>query len=101
MQSAAIEATYRHFALLNKLNADAIIELQEKHGVKIQRTPDDILGKILVAWDEIAKEEEAKNPFFKKVYASQRAYAAKVVPARRFVQPNYDIGANHYWPEKK
>jgi TRAP-type mannitol/chloroaromatic compound transport system substrate-binding protein len=101
IESAAYEGTYRHFALLNKLNADAIEELTTKHGVKIERTPDDILKKILVAWDEIAAAESAKNPFFKKVYDSQRAYAGKVVPARRSVQPNYDIGANHYWPEKK
>jgi TRAP-type mannitol/chloroaromatic compound transport system substrate-binding protein len=72
-----------------------------KHGVKVHRTPDDILKKVLEAWDEIAAEESAKNPFFKKVYENQRAYAAKVVPTRRSVQPNYDIGANHYWPEKK
>ena len=70
--------------LANKLNAEALGELREKHGVKIERTPDDILNKILEAWDQIAKEEEAKNPFFKKVYDSQRAYASKVVPARRF-----------------
>ncbi|HEX4894316.1 MAG TPA: TRAP transporter substrate-binding protein [Hyphomicrobiaceae bacterium] len=101
IESAAYEGTYRHFALLNKLNADAIEELTTKHAVKIERTPDDILKKILVAWDEIAAAESAKNPFFKKVYDSQRAYAGKVVPARRSVQPNYDIGANHYWPEKK
>ena len=100
VESAAYEATYRHFALLNKLNADAIEELTTKHGVKIQRTPDDILSKVLITWDEIAAAESAKNPFFKKVYDSQRAYASKVVPARRSVQPNYDVGANHYWPAK-
>jgi TRAP-type mannitol/chloroaromatic compound transport system substrate-binding protein len=69
--------------------------------VKIQRTPDDILRKILEAWDQIAKEEEAKNPFFKKVYDSQRAYAAEIVPARRFVYAPYNLGADHYWPESK
>ncbi|HEX6611899.1 MAG TPA: C4-dicarboxylate ABC transporter, partial [Hyphomicrobiaceae bacterium] len=73
----------------------------EKHKVNVERTPDDILKKTLEAWDQIAKEEEAKNPFFKKVYSSQREYAAKVVPTRRSVQPNYDFAANHYWPEKK
>lgn len=99
--SAAWEATFRQQVLLNKLNAEAIEELRTKHGVTIHRTPDDILKKILETWDQIAKEEEAKDPFFKKVYASQRKYAALVVPARRFVYPNYDIGANHYWPEKK
>ncbi len=101
IESAAYEATYRHFALLNKLNAEAIEELTTKHGVKIQRTPDDILKKVLETWDEIAAAESAKSPFFKKVYDNQRQYASRVVPARRAVQPNYDIGANHYWPEKK
>ena len=101
METAAYEATYRHFAYLNRLNAEALEDLTKKHGVKIERTPDDILKKILVAWDEIAAAESAKSPFFKKVYDSQRAYASRVVPARRSVQPNYDFGANHYWPEKK
>jgi TRAP-type mannitol/chloroaromatic compound transport system substrate-binding protein len=100
IEGAAFEATYRHFALLNKLNADAIEELTTKHGVKIQRTPEDILRKVLETWDEIAAAESAKNAFFKKVYESQRAYASKVVPARRSVQPNYDVGANYYWPPK-
>jgi len=99
--SAAWEATFRSQTILNKLNADALEELQTKHGVKIQRTPEDIMRKILETWDEIAKEEEGKNPFFKKVYDSQRAYASKIVPARRFIFPNYEVGANHYWPEKK
>jgi TRAP-type mannitol/chloroaromatic compound transport system substrate-binding protein len=99
--AAASEATFRSQTINNKRNAEALIELREKHGINVQRTPDDILKKILESWDQIAKEEEARNPFFKKVYDSQRAYAAKVVPARRFVQAPYELGANHYWPEKK
>jgi TRAP-type mannitol/chloroaromatic compound transport system substrate-binding protein len=99
--TAATEATFRSQTINNKRNAEALIELREKHGVNVQRTPDDILKKILESWDQIAKEEEAKNPFFKKVYDSQRAYAAKVVPSRRYVQAPYELGANHYWPEKK
>jgi TRAP-type mannitol/chloroaromatic compound transport system substrate-binding protein len=100
VQSAAWEATFRSQILSNRLNAEALIELKEKHGVKIERTPNDILTRILGAWDQIAKEEEAKNPFFKKVYESQRAYASKVVPARRAVYAPYELGANYYWPEK-
>jgi TRAP-type mannitol/chloroaromatic compound transport system substrate-binding protein len=101
IQSAAFEATLRSQLVSNRLNAEALVELREKHGVKIERTPDDILIKILAAWDQIAKEESAKNPFFKKVYESQRAYAAKVVPARRDVYAPYELGANYYWPAKK
>ncbi len=50
---------------------------------------------------EIAKEEAAKNPFFRKVLESQRAYAARVVPAKRFMFPPYSFAANYYWPEEK
>jgi TRAP-type mannitol/chloroaromatic compound transport system substrate-binding protein len=101
IKSATFEATLRSQLVSNRLNAEALAELRDKHGIIISRTPDDILRKMLEAWDAIAKEEVAKNPFFAKVYESQRAFAAKVVPARRAVYAPYDIGANYYWPEGK
>jgi TRAP-type mannitol/chloroaromatic compound transport system substrate-binding protein len=101
IQAATWEATFKNEMLLQKLNGDALEELKTKHGVKIERTPDDILKKTLEAWDELAAAEEAKNPFFKKVYDSQRAYASKVVPMRREVYPDYNFTAEHYYPVKK
>jgi TRAP-type mannitol/chloroaromatic compound transport system substrate-binding protein len=101
MRTAANEATLRSAQILNKENAAALKELTEKHAVKVERTPPDILKKVLETWDDIAKAEVEKNPFFKKVYDSQRAYAGQVVPARRSVYPNYDFAADHYWPMKK
>ena len=76
-------------------------EMQEKFGVQILRTPPDILYAFLKAWDEVAAEESARNPFFKKVLESQKAYAAVVVPAKRFLFPPYSFAANYYWPEAK
>ncbi len=84
-----------------KQNADAIEEMRTKHGTQLSRTPPDILIAFFKAWDEIAKEESAKNPFFKKVLDSQRAYAAKVVPAKRFMFPPYSFAANYYFPEAR
>lgn len=101
IQAAAIEATIRSQLTYNRLNSQALVELREKHGVKVERTPSDILTKTLEIWDEMAKEEQLKNPFFKKVYDSQRAYAEKVVPTRRFIDLPYTFGANYYWPEQK
>jgi hypothetical protein len=49
----------------------------------------------------MAKEESAKSPFFKKVLDSQRQYASKVVPAKRFMNPPYSFAANYYWPEER
>jgi TRAP-type mannitol/chloroaromatic compound transport system substrate-binding protein len=74
--------------------------MRTKHGVQILRTPPEILIAFLRTWDEMAKEESAKNPFFKKVLDSQREYASKVVPAKRFMTPPYSFAANYYWPEK-
>ena len=83
-----------------KDNADAIEEMIKKHGVRILRTPPDILLASLKAWDEVAAENSAKSATFKKVYESQRAYAAKVVPAKRYMFPPYSFAANYYWPQE-
>src|SRR6266403_1951249 len=99
IKSAANETFLVWWAKWQRQNADAIKELQEKHGVRILRTPPDILIEFLKTWDTIAKEEGAKNPFFKKVHDSQRAYASLVVPAKRFMFPPYSFVANYYWPE--
>jgi TRAP-type mannitol/chloroaromatic compound transport system substrate-binding protein len=100
IKSAANETFLIWWAKWQRQNADALKELQEKHGVQILRTPADILVEFLKTWDLIAKEEAAKNPFFKKVHDSQRAYASVVVPAKRFMFPPYSFVANYYFPEK-
>ncbi len=99
VRSATVETFLRWWAKWQKQNADAIVEMRTKHGTQILRTPPDILIAFLKGWDELAKEESAKNPFFKKVLDSQREYASKVVPAKRFMTPPYSFAANYYWPE--
>jgi TRAP-type mannitol/chloroaromatic compound transport system substrate-binding protein len=101
IKAAAAETFLRWWARWQKQNAEAMRELQTKHGVKILRTPPEILTEFLKAWDAIAAEESAKNPFFKKVLDSQRNYAALVVPAKRFMFPPYSFTANYYFPEKR
>ena len=100
VKTATIETLYRWWAKWQKQNADAVKELQEKHGVQVLRTPPDILIAFLKTWDQMAAEESQKNPFLKKVHESQKAYASVVVPAKRFYFPPYSFIANHYWPEK-
>jgi TRAP-type mannitol/chloroaromatic compound transport system substrate-binding protein len=100
IRSATTETFVRWWVKWQRQNADAIEEMRTKHGVQILRTPPDVLIAFLKTWDIMAKEESEKNPFFKKVYESQRDYAAKVVPAKRFMNPPYSFAANYYWPEK-
>ena len=101
INSASNEAFLIWWAKWQKQNAEALVELQQKHGVRVLRTPPDILIAFLKTWDVIAKEESAKSPFFKKTLESQRAYASVVVPAKRFYFPPYSFAANYYWPEGK
>jgi len=98
-RSATLETFMRWWVKWQRQNADALVEMQQKHGTQILRTPPDVLTAFLKAWDEIAKEESDKSPFFKKVLDSQREYASKVVPAKRFMFPPYSFLANYYWPE--
>jgi TRAP-type mannitol/chloroaromatic compound transport system substrate-binding protein len=101
IKSATMEAFVRWYAKWQRQNADAIKEFQEKHKVNVLRTPNELMVEQLKAWDKIAVREAEKDPFFKKVYESMRAYASVVVPAKRFMFPPYDFAANYYWPDKK
>jgi len=95
---SAVKDTFLTFSMRwQKMNADALDELIKKHGVIVRRTPADILTASLKAWDEVVAEESAKNDFFKKVSESQKAYASKVVPAKRAMFPPYSFAANYYW----
>jgi TRAP-type mannitol/chloroaromatic compound transport system substrate-binding protein len=97
--SAANETFLLWWTKWQKLNADALKEMQEKHGVQLRRTPPDVLEQFLKTWDKIAEREAAQNPFFRKVWESQKAYASLVVPAKRFYFPPYEEAADHYWPD--
>ena len=101
VRSALRDAFISWIAKNQKENADALKEFREKHGVQVLRTPPEILIAYLKAWDGLAAEEAARSPFFKKVYDSQRAWAAISVPAKRFMLPPYSFAANYYWPEIK
>ena len=100
IKSAVSETFLRWWANWQKQNAEAIEEFRTKHNVKLLTTPPEINIEFLKVWDKFAEEEAAKSPFFKKVLESQRAYAAKVVPAKRFMFPPYNLQADHYFPQK-
>lgn len=99
MQAATVEATMRSIMIRLRRDAVALKEFKDK-GVTLHRTPPDIVTEVLKSWDGIAEAEAAKNPFFKKVYEAQRAYAAMVVPTRRTITVPYETTADHYFPEK-
>jgi TRAP-type mannitol/chloroaromatic compound transport system substrate-binding protein len=81
-------------------NADAVAEFRDKHKINLLNPPAELAKEFLAAWDRVAARESEKNPVFKAVVESQKKYAERVVPMRRFYFPNYSVAADHYWPTK-
>ena len=61
-------------------NAQAIVELREKHGVEIRDTPKDFFPEFVRATNIVLDRYAQKDAFFKEVLASQRTFAKTVVP---------------------
>ena len=101
VRSAANDVYLHWWARLTTENSVKLKEMQEKHGVKVHKTPPDVYPKVLEAWEKIAQTHMAKDPFFKKVLDSQRQYASLMVPYRRQWNDALRYSVDHYWPEKK
>ncbi|MCS6879114.1 MAG: TRAP transporter substrate-binding protein [Geminicoccaceae bacterium] len=99
MKAALNDATLKRNFILARENAEAC-QLLLREGVTIHRTPDDILLRFLDEWEKIQAEYAAKDPFYKKVIDSQRAYAEKLVPFRLSFYPPYEFAGNYYWKDK-
>lgn len=90
------EALHFTLKMLNQ-NSKDLDTLITKHGVKVVETPREILTEVLKAWDKVAEKYVKENPFFAKVYESQKKWAQQVVPYRRIGHPPYDLAADYYW----
>ena len=97
IRSAAYESYLWWLTWIQRENGKALGRMIRDHGVKVMQTPSDILVAELKTIDEMFAEESAKNPWFKKVLASQKAYAAKVVPYKNVAFTPYKYAADYYW----
>ena len=61
-------------------NAQAVVELREKHGVEIRDTPKDFFPEFVRATNIVLDRYAQKDAFFKEVLDSQRTFAKTVVP---------------------
>tara|TARA_Y100000588_G_C14178288_1_gene892411 strand:+ start:385 stop:1461 length:1077 start_codon:yes stop_codon:yes gene_type:complete len=100
IRSAAYESYLYWLTDIQAKNGEALKRMVKEHGVKVMKTPADILVAELKTIDQMFKEESAKNPWFKKVLASQKAWAAKVVPFKNVAFTPYSYAANYYWGGK-
>ena len=71
--------------------------LKEKAGVKVYRTPTSVMKAQLEAWDKLLPDLE-KDPFFKKVVASQKEFAHRVAYYELLNSCDYKLAFDHYFP---
>jgi TRAP-type mannitol/chloroaromatic compound transport system substrate-binding protein len=72
------------------------VELQQKQGVKFYKTPDSVLQRQLVVYDEAAKKR-ADNALFVEIEKSQRAFAERAVRWQLDTQVSSRMAYNHYF----
>jgi len=73
-----------------------LLWLENEAGVKVHQTKTSILEAQLKAWDTVLAELN-KDPFFKKVTDSQKAWAERVGYYLHADQPDYRLAWEHYF----
>jgi len=71
--------------------------LEKDAGVHVYRTPQSVMKAQLKAWDKILPGLE-KDPFFKKVVASQKLFAHRVAYYDILNSCDYKLAFDHYFP---
>jgi len=71
--------------------------LKNQAGVNVYRTPVSVMKAQLDAWDKILPNLE-KDPFFKKVVASQKAFAHRLAYYDLLNACDYKLAFEHYFP---
>jgi TRAP-type mannitol/chloroaromatic compound transport system substrate-binding protein len=72
------------------------LEALKARGVTVTKTPDPILQTQLEAWDKVI-EEFSKDPFFKKVIDSQKAWVKRTYAYERLNEPSRDMAYDHFF----
>jgi TRAP-type mannitol/chloroaromatic compound transport system substrate-binding protein len=78
-------------------DSKAAEDLEKKHGVKIHRTPADVLKAQVQAIDKVYEVEAKKNPFFARVLNHQKDFASRAVPHAQKIRPPIEEVVAHYY----
>ena len=77
IQVALGDSVMHTYAETEAMNFDAMALMQSKHGVTVKRWPDSTLATFEKAWNEVVKEESAKDALFKEVADNFYGFRAK------------------------
>ena len=76
------------------------VEMQQKQGVRFYKTPDSVLARQLVVYDQAA-DKRKDNAIFREVEESQKAFAARAVRWYLDTQVSPRMVYSHYFAPKK
>jgi TRAP-type mannitol/chloroaromatic compound transport system substrate-binding protein len=76
------------------------VEMQTKDKVRFYRTPDSVLQRQLVVYDQAAAKKATENPMFKEIEASQRQFAERSVKWYLDTQVGARMAYNHYFAKR-
>ena len=76
------------------------VEMQQKQGVRFYKTPDSVLARQLVVYDQAA-DKRKDNAIFREIEDSQKAFAARAVRWYLDTQVSPRMAYNHYFAPKK
>lgn len=77
MEEMSKAGTIDSMAFSESIQSNVMKSNVEKNGVKNMYWSDEMLAKFKQAWEEVAKEESAKDPFFKKVNDDLNAFRSE------------------------
>jgi TRAP-type mannitol/chloroaromatic compound transport system substrate-binding protein len=80
LRGAALASMMETYSFNVYRNAQAVVELREKHQVQVLDTPKDFFPEFVRATNVVLDRYAAKDPFFKEVLESQRNFGKTVVP---------------------
>jgi TRAP-type mannitol/chloroaromatic compound transport system substrate-binding protein len=78
LRYASEAASTANYALAMDQYSTDLQELKTKDKVNVQRTPADVFDAQIKSWDVLVKKLTAEDPFFAKVWESQKAWAKRV-----------------------
>ena len=77
MEEMAKAGTIDSMAYSESIQSKVMKANVEENGVKNMYWSDEMLAKFKAAWEEVAEEESAKDPFFKKVLDDLNAFRSE------------------------
>lgn len=80
MRAASMSSIAETYTFNVARNARALKDLREKHQVQVYDTPKEFYQEYVKATNKVLNKYAQQDPFFKKVWDSQRAFAQVAVP---------------------